>query len=168
MAERLAIPLPSNNTYSHHRQDVSNIVNASAFTSSPTSSTFSHLPKIRETKNVSSSKSPLIHNLISRSPRRPPTSNKLFSSSEDLAAYHGIPQFLPPAPRTVPSRLYATPSLSELFAMRSNYLKMLSQEPTDTMLQAFEIPGFFPQTVLPEIEANLSLARYFSQSGSSR
>jgi hypothetical protein len=146
---KAAIPLSSNNTYSYHRQDVPNIVNASAFTSSPASRTIGHLPNSLETNNVSSSNSPLLHDVLSHSPRRPPASNKVFSSSKDLAAHYGIPQILPPAPRTVPSRLYITPSspepapsaISEFMSMQQNYLNMLSQKPTDTSMTAESEPA---------------------------
>lgn len=149
VSTKAAILLSSNNTYSHHRQDVPHIVNASAFTSSPASRTIGHLPNTLETGNVSSSNSPLINDVIIHSPRRPPTSNKVFSSSKDLAAHYGIPQILPPAPRTVPSRLYITPSsaepapsaISELLSMQQNYLTMLSEKPTDTSMTAESEPA---------------------------
>jgi hypothetical protein len=59
---------------------------------------------------------------------RPRTYNQVFHSSSDLAAHHGIPQSLPPPPRTTPRH----PSESEpipdfsLSSLCSNYLTMLA------------------------------------------
>jgi len=146
VSTKAAIPLSSNNTYSYHRQDVPSIVNASASTSSPASRTIGHLPNSLET-NVSSTNS-RIHDVIIHSPRRPPASNKVFSSSKDLASHYGIPHILPPAPRTVPRRLSITPSspqpapsaISDLYSMQQNYLSMLSQKPIDTSMTAENEP----------------------------
>ena len=145
ISTKAAIPFSSNNTYSLHRQDVPDIVNASAFTSSPATRTIGHLPNTLET-NVSSSSSPLIHDVLTHSLRRPPASNKVFSSSKDLASHYGIPHILPPAPRTVPRRLSITPSSAppappEFYSMQQNYLSMLSQKPTDTSMTAESEPA---------------------------
>ncbi|EDR12074.1 uncharacterized protein LACBIDRAFT_293242 [Laccaria bicolor S238N-H82] len=168
VSTKAAIPLSSNNTHSRHRQDVPNIVNASAFTSSPASRTIGHLPNTLET-NVSSSNSPLINDVLTYPTRRPPTSNKVFSSSKDLAAHYGIPHILPPAPRTVPRRLYITPSssqpepsaISDFMSMSKNYQNMLAQKSTDTSMTAESEPaqpagGMAPPNN-PEMEDTLKL-----------
>lgn len=50
--------------------------------------------------------------------------NGTFNSPEDLATHYGIPQHLPPVPRT--TCVADDDDLSELTALKSNYLSMLS------------------------------------------
>ncbi|KAH9986622.1 hypothetical protein BJV77DRAFT_1028324 [Russula vinacea] len=68
---------------------------------------------------------------------RPRTYNQVFHSTSDLAAHHGIPQSLPPPPRTTPQRSSEPEQIPDfqLSTLCSNYLTMLasnkSAEQTD-------------------------------------
>ncbi|KAI1790204.1 hypothetical protein LXA43DRAFT_973853 [Ganoderma leucocontextum] len=73
---------------------------------------------------------------------RPRTSHPVFTSTSALAAHHGIPQSLPPVPRTskfaAPAPLAAHPpeapalQTPEFQSLCSHYLTMLSQNPKET------------------------------------
>ncbi|CAL1712320.1 unnamed protein product [Somion occarium] len=81
-----------------------------------------------------SSSSPSHHVSINLSSPRPRTSHPVFHTTSALAAHHGIPQSLPPVPRTTryqPSSAVSTsPSTDFDFSnLCSNYLTMLSQKP---------------------------------------
>ncbi|KAM5539377.1 hypothetical protein V8D89_006829 [Ganoderma adspersum] len=76
---------------------------------------------------------------LNHSTHRPRTSHPVFTSTSALAAHHGIPQSLPPVPRTskfaspaaslpVPPPL-PIPSTQEFQSLCADYLTMLSQNP---------------------------------------
>jgi len=71
---------------------------------------------------------------------RPRTSTKLFPLLPDLAAHYGIPQMLPPAPRTTPRTLSESSnsdqSPNSFAEVCSNYLTMLSQKSDDPAMTA--------------------------------
>ena len=111
--------------------DVHDFVNTSAsLTLSPVSSTFGRLPTLPET-SVSSSSQLLTNHVISHPIRRPRTHTKVFQSSRDLAAHYGIPEILPPAPRTSNFHQPAKSPLLDFQTLSSNYLSMLSRNPSD-------------------------------------
>lgn len=74
------------------------------------------------------------------------SSHPVFTNPTALAAHHGIPQSLPPVPRTTrytttENQAISSPSSNNDFdfsILRSNYLTMLSQKPAET------IPGAHP------------------------
>ncbi|KAF7768391.1 transcriptional regulator family: bZIP [Agaricus bisporus var. burnettii] len=70
------------------------------------------------------------NNDINNSLTRPRTSNQVFSSTSDLAAHHGIPTTLPPLPKIPSTRIETVtqPEVNDFFAVRDNYLNMLSQK----------------------------------------
>jgi hypothetical protein len=74
---------------------------------------------------------------LNNHPSRPRTSTQLFPLLPDLAAHYGIPQLLPPAPRTtprkssLPSSDHPQESIDSFAQVCSNYLNMLSQNPGD-------------------------------------
>lgn len=88
---------------------------------------------------TNSSSAPYQHvsiNTISNGPR---TSHPVFHTTSALAAHHGIPQSLPPVPRTTRYQsTSASTSPSNDFDFNnlcSNYLSMLSQKPEDNQSQ---------------------------------
>jgi hypothetical protein len=124
-----AISSPTRKEYfPTYRQDVLPLNPSNALSHPPVSSTsqngFSQL-------GITSSSSPL---------NNPPNSKRLrttppvFHNVSDLAAHHGIPQYLPPAPRAVPRRSSAdssmspTPEIEDFTSLCSEYLNMLSQD----------------------------------------
>jgi len=129
---------PNSNTipYNFTRQDVRNtVISSSVPYSIPTSS-----------RNVKDSSTPVDSPLsnyddsLNSNSTRPRTSTQLFPLLPDLAAHYGIPQLLPPAPRTTP-RNPSPPSSSTsnhpqpalpFEQVCSNYLNMLSQKPEDS------------------------------------
>ena len=115
-------------TYTHSGQDVPELVNS--LISSPVPRSFGHLPNPSETP-VSSSQL-LTNHVLSHPIRRPRAHNQVFQSSKDLAAHYGIPQILPPAPRTTTILQSSTRSpIIDFSTLRSSYLSMLSQNPSD-------------------------------------
>jgi Basic region leucine zipper len=76
---------------------------------------------------------------------RPRTSTKLFPLLPDLAAHYGIPQMLPPAPRTTPRTLSESSnsdqSPNSFAEVCSNYLTMLSQKSDDPAMSAADKPS---------------------------
>ena len=122
--------LQTNSTHNHSGQDVHDFVNSSAsLTSSTVPRSFGHLPNPPET-DVSISSQP---HVLNHPIRRPWTYNQFFSS-KDLAAQYGIPQILPPAPKTLTrQQSQSEKSLIQVdfSTLRSNYLSMLSQNPSD-------------------------------------
>ncbi|KAF8157834.1 hypothetical protein B0H34DRAFT_431289 [Crassisporium funariophilum] len=127
-----------NNIYTG--QDVHNFVNTSAsLTSSTATRTSGHLPSPLET-HVSSFSQPLPQHVLNHPIRRPRTSNQVFQSSTDLAAHYGIPQILPPAPRTTSRYLQSAPKqpspVADFQTLSANYLNMLNQKPTDNTMAA--------------------------------
>ncbi|KAF8177843.1 hypothetical protein BJ912DRAFT_985124 [Pholiota molesta] len=112
LADPVAISAFQNNNNIYGSQDVHHFVNSSAFTPSTDPRTFGQ-PSNLET-HVSSASQPLTQHVLTHPIRRPSrTSNQIFQSSSDLAAHYGIPQILPPAPRTHPTdNSMAAPSTS--------------------------------------------------------
>jgi hypothetical protein len=131
---------PSNNYYHHSRQDVRDFpVNAPATRHSSTPSSGHNVTVTSPLESRALSSSGSNHVPINETESRPRTSNQVFHTTSDLAAHHGIPQFLPPVPRTTPRSLPASEnpidsnvSLEEYLNNRSNYLTMLSQNPDHT------------------------------------
>jgi hypothetical protein len=123
-------------SYTHSAQqqsshDVHDFVNSSAsLNSSPVSRTFGHLSNPPET-SVSSSSQLLTNNVLNHPIRRPRTHTKVFQSSKDLAAHYGIPEILPPAPRTSNLHQSVKSPLIDFQTLSSNYLSMLSRNPSD-------------------------------------
>lgn len=134
-----AIPafLPDNNTYNTDQHVRSLPLNGSS--SAPqhrlTPSTGFSSPYQLE-GSTTSSFAPSHHGPISSPfPRPSRTSNTVFRTTTDLAAHHGIPQSLPPPPRTTPRRSVHQLSIPDTSALSepidfsnlcSNYLSMLS------------------------------------------
>ncbi|KAI9443319.1 hypothetical protein H4582DRAFT_1808112 [Lactarius indigo] len=84
-----------------------------------------------ESSRLSSQSSPY-HGSLNPQAHRPRTYNQVFHSTSDLAAHHGIPESLPPPPRTTPRRSSEpdpTPDFS-LSSLCSNYLTMLASDKT--------------------------------------
>ncbi|KAH9179347.1 hypothetical protein EDB89DRAFT_1842487 [Lactarius sanguifluus] len=94
---------------------------------SESSSGHSGAPQSIESSRLSSQQSSPYHGSLNPQAHRPRTYNQVFHSTSDLAAHHGIPESLPPPPRTTPRSSEPDPipdfSLSSLC---SNYLTMLS------------------------------------------
>lgn len=73
---------------------------------------------------------------------RPRTSHPVFTSTSDLAAHHGIPQSLPPVPRTTryqepqaSTSTFSAPNTDfEFTSLCSSYLNMLSQKPQEPVI----------------------------------
>lgn len=125
-----AISASTHNTYNNKSQDVLPVVNHSASYSNSSTA-----PR----RNVFASPLETFpqHDYLNQPSNRPRTSNQVFSSTQDLAAHYGIPQILPPAPRTTPQRTRPQPQHSQDFlSLSSNYLNMLSQKPTDNTMAA--------------------------------
>lgn len=91
--------------------------------------------------------------------RRPWTSTQIYQSSTDLAAYHGIPQQLPPAPSTNSRlQLAATTSKSQSSAfattLMQDYLNMLSSKPSENT--TVSSPDMMTRTTFTELTAPVS------------
>ncbi|KAJ3507653.1 hypothetical protein NLJ89_g6185 [Agrocybe chaxingu] len=124
------------NTYAS--QDVHHFVNSeTSSSSSPATRTFGQ-PSTHET-SVSSFPPPITQHGLNHPIRRPRTST-VFSSATDLAAHYGIPQRLPPAPRTTPRQQPPAPKPAQVYpdfqTLSANYLNMLSNKPTDNTMAA--------------------------------
>ncbi|KAF8811011.1 hypothetical protein BYT27DRAFT_7185124 [Phlegmacium glaucopus] len=127
-----AIPaLQTNFIHTQSGHDVHDFVNSSAsLNSSPVPRNFGHLPIPPET-SVSNSPQLLTNHVLTHPIRRPRTHNKVFKSSKDLAAHYGIPEILPPAPTTSTHQSAKSPVNIDFHTLSSNYLSMLSRNPTD-------------------------------------
>ena len=141
----------TNSNQPHSSHDVHDFVNASAsLTSSPVSRTYGHLSNPPET-SVSSSSQLLTNHVINHPIRRPRTHTKVFQSSKDLAAHYGIPEVLPPAPRTLTTH-HQQPAKSPIIdfhTLSSNYLSMLSRNPSDNTNMTDPVAPL-PTSVSPE------------------
>ena len=121
----------TNSSQQQSSHDVHDFVNASAsLISSPVSRTYGQLSNLPET-TVSSSSQLLTHHVINHPIRRPRTHTKVFQSSKDLAAHYGIPEILPPAPRTSNFYQSAKSPTIDFQTLSSNYLSMLSRNPSE-------------------------------------
>jgi hypothetical protein len=119
-----------NSTHRQSSHDVHDLVNTStSLSSSPVSRTYGHLSNLPET-TVSSSSQLLTNHVLNHPIRRPRTHTKVFQSSKDLAAYYGVPEILPPAPRTL-THHQAKSHIIDFHTLSSNYLSMLSQNPSE-------------------------------------
>ena len=137
----------TNSTHTQSGHDVHDFVNSAAsLTPSSVSRTFGHLPNLPETP-VSSSSQLLTNHVLTHPIRRPRTHNRIFSS-KDLAVQYGIPEILPPPPRTTLYQSTQSP-ITDFQTLRSNYLSMLSKNPSDnTNMTASVAP--LPTAVSPE------------------
>lgn len=133
-----AISSSNNNTYTFRRQDVPHgLVNASSTAHPPNKTSTDY----NELSSPTVSASPSHHVPLNSNKQSLRTSNQVFSNTYDLAAHYGIPQFLPPAPRTTPRRqsqheythidTSPTSPVADFESMRSNYLNMLNQKPDE-------------------------------------
>ena len=137
----VAISASYTNSQQQSSHDVHDFVNSTAsLTSSPATRTYGpfNLPET----SVSSSSQLLTNHVINHPIRRPRTHTKVFQSSKDLAAHYGIPEILPPTPRTVHHQPPVKSPLIDFHTLSSNYLSMLSRNPSDntTMTEPVELP----------------------------
>ena len=141
----------TNSTQTQPSHDVHDFVNASAsLTSSPVSRTSGHLSNLPETTVSSSSQLLTNNNVLNHPIRRPRTHTKVFQSSKDLAAHYGIPEILPPAPRTSSLHQSVKSPLIDFQTLSSNYLSMLSRNPSDNTNMPTEPVAPLPTSVSPE------------------
>ncbi|KAJ7728932.1 hypothetical protein DFH07DRAFT_850628 [Mycena maculata] len=129
----VAISVSSYNNYTTQRQDVRSVLNPSASFTPPSPAPRSHGFPPTPLESPLSSFPASHHAPINTNSTRPRTS-QVFASTHDLAAHYGIPQNLPPPPRPLPRQQPAQKQSSPLFdfdSIRNNYLKMLSEKPTD-------------------------------------
>ena len=128
------IPGQYNNFY-YNNQDVHPLLSVSSasnnFSSDNNSNVANRSPS--ESSNFQSSN----HVSINQSSNSPHRTSQVFTNTSDLAAHYGIPQFLPPVPRTTPRRISSdsldqTPPEPQFASLCSDYLTMLSQEPGET------------------------------------
>jgi len=80
--------------------------------------------------SIESSQSSPYHGSLNPKTTRPRTYNQVFHSTSDLAAHHGIPESLPPLPRTTPHRSSDPIPDFSLSSLCSNYLTMLASNNT--------------------------------------
>ena len=139
----------TNSTQTHSSHDVHEIVNSSAsLSSSPVSRTYGRLSNLPET-TVSSSSQLLTNHVLNHPIRRPRTLTKVYQSSKDLAAHYGIPEILPPAPRTSTLHQSAKSPLIDFQTLSSNYLSMLSRNPSDNTTMSDPVAPL-PTSISPE------------------
>ena len=134
---------PYHTTNTSTGQDVHFFVNNSASSISSTATPSIGQPSTPLEASVSSFSQPITQHGLKHPIRRPRTSSSVFQSSTDLAAHYGIPQRLPPAPRTntryqpqpsLPPK--ESPEIANFKALSANYLNMLSNKPTDNTVAA--------------------------------
>ena len=149
--DKVAIPAFQNTNDTHSSQDV-HLLNSSASSTPSTATRSFGQPSTPLETSVSSFSQP--NHVLTHPIRRPPrTSNHIFQSSTDLAAHYGIPQRLPPAPRTTTRYLQPpvpqqSPPLPDFQTLSANYLNMLSKKPTDTDA-ASSTPAMSSSTLTP-------------------
>jgi hypothetical protein len=143
--DKVAIPAFQNTNDTYSSQDVHLPVNSSASSTSSTATRSFGQPSTPLETSVSSFSQP--NHVLNHPIRRPSrTSNQVFQSSTDLAAHYGIPQRLPPAPRTTtrylqpPAPQQSSP-LPDFQTLSANYLNMLSNKTTDTPVAASSTPA---------------------------
>ena len=139
--------LQPHSTNTHSGQDVHEFVNTSAsLASSSAPRHFGHPPNPSET----SVSTPSQLHVLTHPIRRPRTHNQVFQSSKDLAAHYGIPEILPPTPRTAPLHQSAkSPVQLDFQTLSANYLSMLSRKPSDNTNMTESVTSY-PTTVTPE------------------
>ncbi|KAF9003024.1 hypothetical protein BDQ17DRAFT_513649 [Cyathus striatus] len=113
-------------SYSNLDQDVHSIVNV-PFASNTHIGPFSSTPLEISVLSFSQPSSQYVVTQTTPLSRPRTLPNKVFDSTQSLAAHYGLPQILPPVPRTtnVPVRATEQP-LSDFESMENNYLSMLS------------------------------------------
>ncbi|KAI0769115.1 hypothetical protein BD413DRAFT_605136 [Trametes elegans] len=173
--------------HQHRRQDVlPHPVNASLSYDSPDLSTSHGSSRSLNLESFQlSSPYPTPHVALNARTSRPRTSHPVFTSTSALAAHHGIPQSLPPVPRTsrfapvspaVPRPAPAPPVASsstdiDFTLLCSNYLTMLSHktEP-QTVPERATAPRDFPapdpdavQAIMDVIQASPEFPHDFSE-----
>ncbi|KAF5317732.1 hypothetical protein D9619_012625 [Psilocybe cf. subviscida] len=148
----VAIQSQSNNLPNYLGQDVHDFVNNSASRTQSTVTRPFGQPQHLET-SVSSSTQPLTNHVLTHPIRRPRTSTHIFKSTTDLAAHYGIPQLLPPAPRTnstynhQPAQQQPSSAIRDFQTLSANYLNMLNnQKPAETTTAA--APPAAPSTMM--------------------
>ncbi|KAH9989710.1 hypothetical protein BJV74DRAFT_452604 [Russula compacta] len=132
----------------HHSQDGRLPLNG--FPQAPISeisSGYSGAPQLSHESSGLSSTPSSYHDHLNPPTLRPRTSNQVFHSTSDLAAHHGIPQSLPPPPRTTPRRSSESEQIPDLSlsTLCSNYLTMLASNKISE------------QTPIPEDNSNAAL-----------
>ncbi|KAL0961469.1 hypothetical protein HGRIS_006413 [Hohenbuehelia grisea] len=147
----VAISVSGNNTYYNTRQDVRSLVNTSASLNPPSTATRNVYlsPSNTPLESSLSSFPDAPHGSLGNSSTRLRT-NRIFSTSQDLAAHYGIPTILPPAPRTTPRRTSSesqSPTIpsapsppTDFAALSANYLNMLNTKPEDNSMVADNSP----------------------------
>jgi hypothetical protein len=115
---------------------------------SSVSQTYSHPSNLPET-SVSSSSQLLTNHVINHPIHRPRTSPKVFQSFKDLAAHYGISKILPPTQRTTHHQPAKSPIIGDFHTLNSNYLSMLSPNPSDNTNMTESITPL-PTSVSPE------------------
>lgn len=141
----------TNFTHTQSGHDVHEFVNTSAsLNPSTVPRNFGHLSNPPET-SVSSSQL-LTNHVLNHPIRRPRTHSKVFQSSKDLAAHYGIPEILPPAPTTSHHQSPKPPVHTDFHTMSSNYLSMLSRNPTDNTNMTDPVAPL-PTAVAQELDA---------------
>ena len=144
-SDKVAIPAYENYNKTYSSQDVHLPVINSASSSSSTATRPFGQPSTPLETSVSG---PLSNHVLTHPIRRPRTSTQVFQSSTDLAAHYGIPQRLPPAPRTSYLQPQQTSPLPDFQTLSANYLNMLSNKPSDTSVAAPSTPAM-PSTLTP-------------------
>ncbi|KAJ7637115.1 hypothetical protein FB45DRAFT_908286 [Roridomyces roridus] len=113
----VAISVPADNTLATKCQDVRSLNPSASFRPPSPAPRFNGFP-------ISPLESPLSSPDLNTDTTRPRTSFQIFSSTQDLAAHHGIPQTLPPPPRPVAAPRKPSPAPTDFNSMLSNYLAM--------------------------------------------
>ncbi|KIM41113.1 hypothetical protein M413DRAFT_445835 [Hebeloma cylindrosporum] len=155
--DKVAIPAFQNNNNKYKSQDVHLPVINSASSTSSTATRSLGQPSTSLETTVSSSSQPTPNHVLTHPIRRPRT--QIFQSPKDLAAHYGIPQRLPPAPRTntrylqPPSSPKQSSPLSDYQTLSANYLIMLSKEPTDSSMAAPSTPAMSSTLAPAELNA---------------
>ncbi|KAI9465390.1 hypothetical protein BJY52DRAFT_1113646 [Lactarius psammicola] len=98
------------------------------------------------------------HGSLNPQAHRPRTYNQVFHSTSDLAAHHGIPESLPPPPRTTPRRSSEPDPIPDfsLSSLCSNYLTMLASDKTPEQTRTIterDTPAALPMSVDDEAAA---------------
>src|SRR5216684_2282762 len=115
---------------------------------SETSSGYPGAPQSSHDPSALSANSSPYHDDLNSQTNCPRTYNQVFHSSSDLAAHHGIPQSLPPPPRTTPRRSSEPEQIPDfsLSTLCSNYLNMLASNKSS---EPSSVPEENPTVALP-------------------
>ncbi|ETW81390.1 basic-leucine zipper transcription factor [Heterobasidion irregulare TC 32-1] len=138
----LAIPASPLNNFIYPNQDVRPLP-VNRFPDSYSSSR-SHAHPLLESQQLSTLL-PSHHGDVNHPSHRPRTYNQVFHTTSDLAAHHGIPQQLPPPPRTTPRRLPVSENSIDspraFDFLCSNYLTMLAPQSADLSVPSLDSRG---------------------------